>query len=186
MSQPRRSSRLKVKPALNFVEEPTSAPEESGFEDYDEEDTRPVKRRKRQHSKKVTSKPVRKNVKGRRGKLAKLPEMPLDLLFEVALFRSALQTPSEALHRYSDIVILDSFRGSCIDTYLLVAPLDLLHLAWTTKALRDVLMSRHSITIWRQALSAYEGLPSCPPELNEPQYTRLAFDHHCYVRHVFL
>jgi hypothetical protein len=44
-------------------------------------------------------------------------------------------------------------------------------------------MSRSSTTIWKQALSSWD-LPACPPDLNEPQYVRLAFDHHCHVRHL--
>ncbi|KAI0949926.1 hypothetical protein AcV7_008552 [Taiwanofungus camphoratus] len=59
-------------------------------------------------------------------------------------------------------------------------PLDVLHLARTTKALRNVLMRRSSITIWKYAREHVEDLPDCPADLSEPQYARLLFDPHCH------
>ncbi|CDO73568.1 hypothetical protein BN946_scf185014.g38 [Trametes cinnabarina] len=59
-------------------------------------------------------------------------------------------------------------------------PHDLLHLARTTKALRNVLMRRSAITVWRNALGNVEDLPPCPPDLTEPAYANLLFEPHCH------
>ncbi|KAJ2990803.1 hypothetical protein NUW54_g8367 [Trametes sanguinea] len=59
-------------------------------------------------------------------------------------------------------------------------PHDLLHLARTTKALRNILMRRSAITIWRNALANVEDLPQCPPDLTEPAYANLLFEPHCH------
>ncbi|KAL6305279.1 hypothetical protein BKA93DRAFT_779142 [Sparassis latifolia] len=59
-------------------------------------------------------------------------------------------------------------------------PLDVLHLARSNKAIRNVLMRRSSITIWKEARSHIEGLPDCPADLSEPQYADLVFDPHCH------
>ncbi|KAF9230877.1 hypothetical protein BU15DRAFT_56779 [Melanogaster broomeanus] len=60
-------------------------------------------------------------------------------------------------------------------------PMDLLNLARTTKAFRQLLMRKSSAFVWKTALSRVEGLPDCPPDLNEPQYAYLAFYPHCHV-----
>ncbi|KAI9057952.1 hypothetical protein FKP32DRAFT_1597907 [Trametes sanguinea] len=59
-------------------------------------------------------------------------------------------------------------------------PHDLLRLARTTKALRNILMRRSAITIWRNALANVEDLPRCPPDLTEPAYANLLFEPHCH------
>ncbi|KAF9234856.1 hypothetical protein BU15DRAFT_65344 [Melanogaster broomeanus] len=58
--------------------------------------------------------------------------------------------------------------------------MDLLNLARTTKAFRQLLMRKSSAFVWKTALSRVEGLPACPPDLNEPQYAYLAFYPHCH------
>ncbi|KAF9234857.1 hypothetical protein BU15DRAFT_25152, partial [Melanogaster broomeanus] len=59
-------------------------------------------------------------------------------------------------------------------------PMDLLNLARTTKAFRQLLMRKSSAFVWKAALGRVEGLPACPPDLNEPQYAYLAFYPHCH------
>ncbi|KII84026.1 hypothetical protein PLICRDRAFT_180042 [Plicaturopsis crispa FD-325 SS-3] len=60
-------------------------------------------------------------------------------------------------------------------------PLDVLHLARTSKALRGLLMHRRTaISVWRAAFSNFPGIPDCPPDLNEPQYANLVFSEHCH------
>ncbi|KAI0372952.1 hypothetical protein BV20DRAFT_963395 [Pilatotrama ljubarskyi] len=59
-------------------------------------------------------------------------------------------------------------------------PYDLVQLSRTTKALRNILMRRSAITIWRNARRNVEDLPDCPPDLTEPAYANLLFDHHCH------
>ncbi|EPQ54501.1 hypothetical protein GLOTRDRAFT_139079 [Gloeophyllum trabeum ATCC 11539] len=81
------------------------------------------------------------------GKLARLPSLPLDILFEI---------------------------------FGHLPPLDVLHLARTTKALRRILMHRSSVGIWRAALRTVEGLPDCPSDMSEPAYVNLVFDTHCH------
>ncbi|KJA22478.1 hypothetical protein HYPSUDRAFT_139140 [Hypholoma sublateritium FD-334 SS-4] len=60
-------------------------------------------------------------------------------------------------------------------------PLDLVHMARTTKELRALLMSRSSISVWRTARSSIPGLPDCPNDLSEPRYATLAFGKSCSV-----
>ncbi|KII94170.1 hypothetical protein PLICRDRAFT_36405 [Plicaturopsis crispa FD-325 SS-3] len=59
-------------------------------------------------------------------------------------------------------------------------PMDLLNLCRTTKDLRAVLLRRSVRSTWKAALSSVDKLPECPPDLQEPQYTRLLFDTHCH------
>ncbi|KDR81924.1 hypothetical protein GALMADRAFT_221811 [Galerina marginata CBS 339.88] len=58
-------------------------------------------------------------------------------------------------------------------------PIDLLHLARTTQDLRALLMSRSSISVWKQSRSNIPGLPECPDDLSEPQYANLSFGKSC-------
>ncbi|KAG2141027.1 hypothetical protein DEU56DRAFT_796766 [Suillus clintonianus] len=59
-------------------------------------------------------------------------------------------------------------------------PLDLLHLARTSKALRGVLMHRSSTTVWMAARSNVKGMPLCADDMSEPAHASLAFDTHCH------
>jgi hypothetical protein len=92
MSEVRRSSRLKVKPPPQLVEEPNSDAEQDTFNpdepDYrdSEDDHRSTKRRRTSTAKQRTSTNQRKAAARRVGKLAKLPDMPLDLLFEAGFW----------------------------------------------------------------------------------------------------
>ncbi|OBZ69191.1 hypothetical protein A0H81_10740 [Grifola frondosa] len=83
----------------------------------------------------------------RRRTLSKLPDMPVDILFEIF----------GHLHPY-----------------------DVLHLARTTKSLRNLLMHRSATSIWKRARENVEELPECPADLSEPQYANLLFDPHCH------
>ncbi|KIJ10778.1 hypothetical protein PAXINDRAFT_16249 [Paxillus involutus ATCC 200175] len=60
-------------------------------------------------------------------------------------------------------------------------PMDILNLARTTKAFRQLLMRRSSAFIWKTSCKQIDGLPDCPPDLTEPQYVNLVFDPHCYA-----
>lgn len=64
-----------------------------------------------------------------------------------------------------------------------LGPMDLLSLTRTSKSLRAVLLSRSSISIWKQAFGNVNppGLPECPPDLTEPQYAELVFGKTCTV-----
>lgn len=60
-------------------------------------------------------------------------------------------------------------------------PYDLLRLARTTKALRDILMRRSAISIWKDARASIAGFPETPDDMDEPQYAHLAFEPFCTV-----
>jgi hypothetical protein len=98
------------------------------------------------------------------GLLKRLTEVPLDILFEV---------------RGGFFVSLALIELGQIFSHL--HPLDLLHLARTTQAFRALLMRRSATSVWKATIANIEGLPVCPPDLNEPQYVNLAFDDHCHV-----
>ncbi|KIK59027.1 hypothetical protein GYMLUDRAFT_245475 [Collybiopsis luxurians FD-317 M1] len=68
-----------------------------------------------------------------------------------------------------------------LEIFAYLDPGDLLRLARTSKDLRGILMSKTSESIWRTARENVEGLPPCPPDLNEPQYAHLAFESYCHV-----
>ncbi|KAI0088544.1 hypothetical protein BDY19DRAFT_993936 [Irpex rosettiformis] len=61
-------------------------------------------------------------------------------------------------------------------------PRDLLHLARSSKDLRDFFMSRNSALFWKAARLALTSpcLPPCPTDLSEPAYANLMFDSHCH------
>ncbi|KAL0563817.1 hypothetical protein V5O48_018246 [Marasmius crinis-equi] len=60
-------------------------------------------------------------------------------------------------------------------------PQDLLHLSRTNKDLRNLLLSRSTILVWKEARSNVEGLPDIPEDLSEPAYAHLCFDTQCYL-----
>ncbi|KAH9952089.1 hypothetical protein B0H21DRAFT_13030 [Amylocystis lapponica] len=140
----RRSARLRAKvdqPELADDAELEAEPSRSRDADYV-----PAKRRKTTTTVARTAAPKKTTRSGRRS-LSKLPDMPLDILFEI---------------------------------FGHLNPIDVLHLARTTKALRDILMRRSALSIWREARAHVDGLPDCPADLSEPQYANLLFDPHCH------
>ena len=60
-------------------------------------------------------------------------------------------------------------------------PLDLLHLARTTKLFRNYLMSRRSALLWKTAQRNLDCLSDCPPYLSEPAYAELMFGLQCHA-----
>lgn len=105
-----------------------------------------------------------------RGKLKMLPEMPLDILFEVRL----------------NTKIQHSCITNTSQIFSLVTPLDVLHLSRATKALRAILMSRTAVTVWKAAFKFEPELPAAPKDLNEPQWANLVFSKHCHASHFCL
>ncbi|KAF8162809.1 hypothetical protein B0H34DRAFT_295051 [Crassisporium funariophilum] len=150
----RRSTRLKSQTHTASRED-----EEASGSDYEMLEDAPVlekkkpqrkvqKRKKTEDTESNTDgKPPVKKVRGKRGMLKELFEMPLDILFEI---------------------------------FGQLEPIDLLHLARTTKDLRAILMKRSSISVWKSARSKIIDLPSCPDDLSEPQYAELAFGRRCF------
>ncbi|KAJ8095922.1 hypothetical protein PM082_015143 [Marasmius tenuissimus] len=67
-----------------------------------------------------------------------------------------------------------------------LTPQDLLSLARTSKDLRNLLLSRSTISVWKAARSNVEDLPDIPDDMSEPAYAHLCFDarcHHCDSKH---
>ncbi|KZT09619.1 uncharacterized protein LAESUDRAFT_646055 [Laetiporus sulphureus 93-53] len=99
--------------------------------------------------------------------------------------RAVVERPGNEPGRL-EIRVLDKLPEMPLDILLEIfshlRPLDLLHLARTTKALRTMLMSRSSISLWKGARELVGRLPDCPSDLSEPQYANLLFDQHCHVR----
>ncbi|KAF9644141.1 hypothetical protein BDM02DRAFT_3103424 [Thelephora ganbajun] len=59
-------------------------------------------------------------------------------------------------------------------------PLDILQLARASLGIRATLMSKNSVRVWITARRMI-GMPECPPDLSEPQYASLVFEHICFV-----
>ncbi|KAF4614913.1 hypothetical protein D9613_003340 [Agrocybe pediades] len=61
-------------------------------------------------------------------------------------------------------------------------PLDLLHLTWTTKDFRALLLTKNSNShaIWKESFLNIPGIPECPEDLSEPKYAHLAFVNVCH------
>ena len=118
---------------------------------------------------KVKPGPVRLNTKGKPpsgrnvGKLADLLKMPIDVFCEVRNWGSVC----------TRLILVTQ-----IVSYL--HPLDILQLARVSLKVRAILMSRNSAHVWIIARRTI-GMPECPPDLSEPQYASLVFEHTCFV-----
>ncbi|TFK76262.1 hypothetical protein BDN72DRAFT_227118 [Pluteus cervinus] len=104
------------------------------------------KRRKLNSPQKPASRTTTRRAPVARGQLGMLPEMPLDVLYEI---------------------------------FSLLPPESLIALTRTTKALRNMLMSRSAITIWKNCLRNDPDLPPKPENLTEPAFANLFFSDHC-------
>ena len=54
-------------------------------------------------------------------------------------------------------------------------------MSWTSKEFRRVLTSSSTKNIWKAALESVDGLPPCPPYMNEIEYSTVLFHVACYV-----
>jgi hypothetical protein len=110
------------------------------------------------------TKPLRS--RARKGGLSLLPTISLDVLFEVSS---------------TSCVAYIQLNHTSQQIFGFLKPLDLLSLARTSKAFRNLLMRKSNAFIWRASRSLIPNLPECPADLSEPQYACLAFDPHCHV-----
>ncbi|KAK7678711.1 hypothetical protein QCA50_018293 [Cerrena zonata] len=62
-----------------------------------------------------------------------------------------------------------------------LGPFDLLRLARTNKAFRDLLIHRSSIHIWKEARKTVSGLPEPFPGMSEPAFASLCFENVCHL-----
>lgn len=146
---------------MNLVE---SAEENSDCDEF--RVTEPLERkieRKRRRTKRQ-SKSLEKRVKGKRGALEQIAEMPLDIIHEVTL----------PLRQYLKLITNPQILSH-------LAPSDLLNLSRTNKLLRSVLMRRSNASVWRAALNRICA-PKRPNQVNEAYYTKFLFDLFCDVR----
>ncbi|KAG6873374.1 hypothetical protein C0995_016483 [Termitomyces sp. Mi166 len=102
---------------------------------------------------------LRRTVKGKRGRLEEISQLPLDILFEVTQLTDSLY------RRESDSLALQIF--------LQLDPIDILNLSRVSKPLRNILMRRSAAYIWKNARARIPGLPECPVDMSEPAYTNL-------------
>ncbi|KAK7044106.1 hypothetical protein VNI00_007823 [Paramarasmius palmivorus] len=127
-----------------------------------------AKRRKVQQTKEGTEENHGLEVakpKARRGRsLHSMMDLPLDVIYEVG---------GAPFTRYGVAELyLTQILGH-------LKPYDLLRLSWTTKKLRQTLMSRSSLSVWKTSL-ADAGVPrSLSKYMNEPAIARLAFYPFC-------
>ena len=63
-----------------------------------------------------------------------------------------------------------------------LTPVDLLHLARTSKRLRSIFMNKAQRHLWVAARKNMDGLPDPPSELSEPRYAAVLFSPVCFVR----
>ncbi|KAG6873373.1 hypothetical protein C0995_016482 [Termitomyces sp. Mi166 len=55
-------------------------------------------------------------------------------------------------------------------------PIDILNLSRTSKTLRNILMRRSSLYVWKNARARVDGLPECPDNMSEPAFVSLPYD----------
>ncbi|KAI9571239.1 hypothetical protein HD554DRAFT_152106 [Boletus coccyginus] len=97
--------------------------------------------------------------------------------------RSRISECSRGLreHNEHNQQLVDKPLDVLIQIFLSLDPLDLLHLARTTKVLRAFLLSRSkSSALWKAAISSVKNFPPCPKDLSAPAYTHLTFVPVCH------
>ncbi|KAH8113490.1 hypothetical protein DFH11DRAFT_303265 [Phellopilus nigrolimitatus] len=104
---------------------------------------------------------------------------------KAALMKRAVRNPAKAKKQTSSRLTgkLTLMLQIPVDVFCEIAahlsPLDLLHMARSTRPLRDMLMSKRSRPVWRSALGEL-NTPDCPPEISEPRFMSLIFERFCY------
>ncbi|KAJ8515663.1 hypothetical protein ONZ45_g6940 [Pleurotus djamor] len=69
-----------------------------------------------------------------------------------------------------------------LEIFAFLDPLDILHLARTTRAFRAVLMNRSTaISLWKNAFANVPDVPEKPGDVSEPAWTNFLFSNHCYI-----
>ena len=152
----RRQSRRVTKADVDYKED-----DDSG---RSEDEVVPVSTKKR----KTAGGGQKEAPKRKKGKLSRLPNMPLDVLYEVMSGGN-----------------LEESRGTeptLTQIFSHLHPRDLLRISWTTKAFRRVLTSTSSKTVWMNSFASVEGLPPCPDDMNEVECASFLFNPLCQVR----
>jgi len=108
------------------------------------------------------------------GELSRLPDIPLDILYEVTLQNYNRHRRLKRRSRIRRLQILS-----------LVLPMDLLRTSWAGRALRTVLTNKSSKQVWAAAFgNIHEALqpPACPEDMSEIAYASLLYNPYCMVR----
>jgi hypothetical protein len=127
---------------------------------------RKVEKAGKASSSKYSAKTKRTGISRRiRGRLQNMLSLPLDVLFLVRLFRGGIAVPVRPEHA----IILQILSE--------LGPMDLVNLARTSKALRQVLMSRKSLSVWLVARrnAGLTRVPDPPEGMSEPAWALLLF-----------
>jgi hypothetical protein len=100
-----------------------------------------------------------------RGRLQNMLSLPFDVLFSVRPFRRNIVFPSVPEQDTTPQVFSE------------LGPMDLVNLARTSKALRQVLMSRASLSVWLVARrnAGITKVPDPPEDMSEPSWALLLF-----------
>lgn len=123
---------------------------------------------KRVRTAKMTTKDKVTGKRQKKAKLWRLPEMPIDILYEV-----------RKSSRFVDSLMLNIFQ-----IFSLVHPRDLLHISWTAKILHRFLTTKSSRHVWQasfKGISEGERPPPCPSGITEMAYANLVYGRYCMV-----
>ena len=146
-------------------------PADSGDE-YEEPTPEPDKTRGTKRTRTGTTIVKGKQQEKRRKKamLSMLPEMPVDILYEVRGFHSC---------------ITFSLMRQRSQIFSLVHPRDLMRISWTAKVLNEFLTSKSARHVWQASftsISMGERPPTCPSGMAEMAYANLLYGQCCMVR----
>ncbi|KAF8977711.1 hypothetical protein BDQ17DRAFT_1339093 [Cyathus striatus] len=90
---------------------------------------------------------------------------------KTSLSSNALKLTSKQLADIFKIVPMDIW----FEIFSWISPKDLITLTRTTKVIRETLMTKGAITVWKTARERF-GVPACPEDFSEPQWVALLFD----------
>ncbi|TRM56577.1 hypothetical protein BD626DRAFT_518844 [Schizophyllum amplum] len=91
------------------------------------------------------------------------------------------QAPNTKRRKYAKPVYINGIPLELlIEIFSYLHPHSLLNVSWSTKAFRNILMSRSMATIWKNSLASVHGLPPVPDDMNEPQYVELVWGKACH------
>ena len=101
----------------------------------------------------------------------RLSRLPLEIL-------TMVRTYCVLIHGESSLILVPQILAN-------LPPVDVINVSRTCKAFRKFLFNPKAsmTTVWKPVLESIEGLPPCPPDLNEPQFIALLFNFDdCQVR----
>ncbi|KAI0074236.1 hypothetical protein K474DRAFT_81699 [Panus rudis PR-1116 ss-1] len=119
--------------------------------------------------------------KRRKANAANLVAVPPTTTLEDTAANDATKSSNSSCRRRGRLQDLPKMPLDIIfEIFSHLLPSDLLNLARTTKAFRQLLMSKQSAAHWRAARANVPGLPDIPDDMAEPAFANLLFDMHCH------